>query len=320
MAPRRTPLSGWNVLIAAVVSLGLAAMGPARAAEADSSKAFFAQHCQACHAGTKPKGNFRLESLTQDFSDKANRERWLAVLEQVKAGTMPPKEKPRPPAKDVAGPGRLDQRAGGSGGGRPECRPGPGGPAPPQPGRVREHRARPAGRGRRSERPAAAGHVDERLRQQRRGAARLLLPDGAIPGSGRPGSGRGHRQRAAAADDQETLRHQGRKVRQTDGQRLSPPGRRRGDLQLVGLGQYPGHAVEFPHPRPRQVSLPHFRLRLPDGQAGHLSRDGRHPDGGDRGAPRRLLRRPRRQADRGRVRRATGAAEHDSDSSRTGWA
>ena len=54
--------------------------------------------------------------------DKANRERWLAVLEQVKAGAMPPKEKPRPPAKDVAGPDRLDQRAGGSGGGRPQCR------------------------------------------------------------------------------------------------------------------------------------------------------------------------------------------------------
>ena len=50
---------------------------------------------------TKPKGKFRLESLTQDFDDKANRERWLAVLEQVKSGTMPPKEKPRPPAKDV---------------------------------------------------------------------------------------------------------------------------------------------------------------------------------------------------------------------------
>src|SRR5262245_41428381 len=77
MAPRRTPLSGLNVLIAGVVSLGLlAAMGPARAAEADSSKAFFTQHCQACHTGTKAKGKFRLESLTQDFSDKANRERW----------------------------------------------------------------------------------------------------------------------------------------------------------------------------------------------------------------------------------------------------
>ena len=96
MAPRRTPLSGLNVLIAGIVALGLAATGPARAAEADPSKAFFAQHCQACHTGAKAKGKFRLESLTQDFSDKANRERWQAVLEQVESGTMPPQEKPRP--------------------------------------------------------------------------------------------------------------------------------------------------------------------------------------------------------------------------------
>ena len=54
-------------------------------------------------------------------------------------------------------------------------------------------------------------------------------------------------------------------------------------------------------------------VRLPDRQAGHLPRDGRHHDGGDRGAPRRLLRRAARQADRGRVRRAAGAEEHDPD-------
>ena len=32
------------------------------------------------------------------------------------------------------------------------------------------------------------GRRGERVRQQRRGAARLLLPDGAIPGSGRQGA------------------------------------------------------------------------------------------------------------------------------------
>jgi hypothetical protein len=61
-----------------------------------------AQHCQGCHAGEKPKGKFRLERLTQDFSDRANRERWLAVSEKVNSGAMPPKGKPRLPEKDVA--------------------------------------------------------------------------------------------------------------------------------------------------------------------------------------------------------------------------
>src|SRR5262249_24375364 len=41
---------------------------------------------------------FAADTLTPDFSK--NRERWQAVQEQLQAGSMPPKEKPRPPAKE----------------------------------------------------------------------------------------------------------------------------------------------------------------------------------------------------------------------------
>ena len=68
---------------------------------AEQIKPLFAKHCQSCHRGEKPKGDFLVESLSQDFSDNANRKRWLSVLEQVKAGTMPPKEKIRPAADEV---------------------------------------------------------------------------------------------------------------------------------------------------------------------------------------------------------------------------
>lgn len=67
----------------------------------DPAKPFIAKHCQACHSGAKPKGGFRVDTLTQDFNDKANRERWQAVLEQVKTEAMPPREKPRPPVQDI---------------------------------------------------------------------------------------------------------------------------------------------------------------------------------------------------------------------------
>ncbi len=67
----------------------------------EPAKSFLTTHCQSCHAGTKPKGKFRIDSLLQDFDDKANRERWIAALEQVENGTMPPKEKPRPEAKEI---------------------------------------------------------------------------------------------------------------------------------------------------------------------------------------------------------------------------
>src|SRR6187399_680309 len=108
MTTVQMPLSRMRVLIAGIVVFGLMAIpSAARAFEpeakppGDPSPAFFTQHCKGCHAGDKPKGKFRVESLTQDFADKENRQRWLKVQELVKAGTMPPSGKPRPPAEDV---------------------------------------------------------------------------------------------------------------------------------------------------------------------------------------------------------------------------
>src|SRR5437762_8121435 len=105
MATRRFCI---HALALGLVLSGLGAVGPAaRTTQPDTPPAdeparpFLAQHCQGCHAGDKPKGKFRLDALTQDWSDKANRERWLAVSEKVKSGAMPPKGQPRPPAKDV---------------------------------------------------------------------------------------------------------------------------------------------------------------------------------------------------------------------------
>jgi len=93
------------VLLATVCGLLFAAN--VRAAEPvtkpaeNPSQPFFAQHCQACHSGDKPKGDFRVDRLSADFSDKSNRLRWLSALEQLKAGNMPPAEKPRPSSSDI---------------------------------------------------------------------------------------------------------------------------------------------------------------------------------------------------------------------------
>jgi hypothetical protein len=65
------------------------------------SSAFFERYCYACHAVAEPKGDFRVDRLSQDFADKNNREQWLNVAEQLKIGTMPPKGKPLPAADNV---------------------------------------------------------------------------------------------------------------------------------------------------------------------------------------------------------------------------
>lgn len=93
-----------GLLAAVAVGAWLVGLSATRAADApasDVSKAFFAQHCQACHAGSKPKGDLRLDNLSREFADNDTREQWLKVLEQLKSGTMPPKGKPRPPAQEV---------------------------------------------------------------------------------------------------------------------------------------------------------------------------------------------------------------------------
>jgi hypothetical protein len=111
MPPSRNALgmqTGRIFLLTVLVAGGVGTIGTApqisgsdAKSSDDPARPFFAKHCQTCHAGAKPKGDFRLDSLTSDFNDRANRERWLTVLEQVKTGAMPPKEKPRPAAPDV---------------------------------------------------------------------------------------------------------------------------------------------------------------------------------------------------------------------------
>src|SRR5262245_12279163 len=68
---------------------------------ADQVRPFLVRHCMECHGGKeKPKGDFRLDDLTEDFDNPIQRDRWLAVLKRVQAGEMPPKAKPRPPEKE----------------------------------------------------------------------------------------------------------------------------------------------------------------------------------------------------------------------------
>ena len=69
-------------------------------------------HCQKCHGGGKAKGKFRIESLSGDFADRQNRAMWLAVMEQLEAGDMPPEKEPRPTEQEVqAVVERIRQRA-----------------------------------------------------------------------------------------------------------------------------------------------------------------------------------------------------------------
>ena len=71
-------------------------------ADAQQLPPFFAQHCEKCHSGEKPKGKFDLTKVSTDFSVVSTREHWQRVLEQIESGDMPPEEKPRPSVQETS--------------------------------------------------------------------------------------------------------------------------------------------------------------------------------------------------------------------------
>jgi mono/diheme cytochrome c family protein len=69
---------------------------------AEQIKPFLAKYCVECHQGQKPKGKFGMDKLTPNFTDRASRDHWQAIVEQLKTGEMPPKDaKRRPEPKEV---------------------------------------------------------------------------------------------------------------------------------------------------------------------------------------------------------------------------
>lgn len=72
------------------------------AAEAEfPSRQFFTRHCEKCHSGENVNGNFSVVSLKEDFATPQGRRQWMAVLQQLREGNMPPVDEPRPTVEDL---------------------------------------------------------------------------------------------------------------------------------------------------------------------------------------------------------------------------
>ncbi len=89
----------WTIIVSVALTFATAT---SMASEHElPTKQLFTDHCESCHSGTNAKGDFATAKLSADFNDKQNRELWLTVLEQLKEGSMPPKDKPRPAANKL---------------------------------------------------------------------------------------------------------------------------------------------------------------------------------------------------------------------------
>lgn len=61
---------------------------------------FLDAHCVRCHGPEKQKGEFRVDTLTRDFTNASASGRWGDVLERLNTGEMPPKKEPKPKAEE----------------------------------------------------------------------------------------------------------------------------------------------------------------------------------------------------------------------------
>src|SRR4051812_8928452 len=84
--------------------LALCASQPVRAALYAEAQAadFTDRYCSSCHNDVDKEGGLDLTSLNYSPNDPANFMTWVKVHDRVQAGEMPPKEKKRPAAAELA--------------------------------------------------------------------------------------------------------------------------------------------------------------------------------------------------------------------------
>ncbi len=87
-----------QLLVASICSL--AWNTPVVCAE-EQLRPWFNEHCGKCHSDGKATGDFSVTKLNEDFSNKENLALWLSVLEQLRHGSMPPEDEPRPQTKEL---------------------------------------------------------------------------------------------------------------------------------------------------------------------------------------------------------------------------
>ena len=72
----------------------------------DVAPPLFNKYCARCHDAKKQEGQFRLDTLSRDFTDMLVAQRWSEVLFRLNSGEMPPKAEPQLSTDEL---GRLSE-------------------------------------------------------------------------------------------------------------------------------------------------------------------------------------------------------------------
>lgn len=100
MSTRGVTMSQRPIPMLASLGLLVCLANGLRAADAagfdEAVKPFFQKYCFRCHDEKKQKGEFRLDSLSRDFTDGKAAQQWEEVIFRMNSGEMPPKAEAQP--------------------------------------------------------------------------------------------------------------------------------------------------------------------------------------------------------------------------------
>jgi cytochrome c553 len=94
----------WRTVVAFLIAVAWADIAVAASPYAFDAEVapFFATYCNRCHDDEVQKGDFRLDTLSKDFTSQAEAERWNEIRFRLNTGEMPPEEKRQPKAGELA--------------------------------------------------------------------------------------------------------------------------------------------------------------------------------------------------------------------------
>ncbi len=84
-----------------VFAILLSVSAAVHAAPSSAVMPFLNDHCVRCHGEEKQKGDFRIDTLSGDFTVSANAELWAEVMGRLNAAEMPPEDEPQPTAAEL---------------------------------------------------------------------------------------------------------------------------------------------------------------------------------------------------------------------------
>ncbi len=93
------------LFLARCAALSLTVIGTSAAGAADifqeTVRPFVDNHCVECHDASTARAGFRIDALGSDFSTGNTADVWKEVMDRINSGQMPPKDSPRPDAKEA---------------------------------------------------------------------------------------------------------------------------------------------------------------------------------------------------------------------------